>query len=342
MTVSIPKAVGGWFHSRLSTPELDLETQSETMNKLVISAAPAEIPITNTFIPGLDPKYQRLVEKYESEYWLNWHRNRASSGLGDGISGVTWGSNTGVESFRDWFPFLEENAKGSSQAWLVSRMQAERLGNNSCLNDSSRVLGFINTNAMVYQSEIPKYVGGFLRYEVAGVHRDINGSLNLGEYDLQLRSDTARCLYGFSKAPVSATVAVVSADGQENIATTVVSEKDGWLKLAAYGFTFSEKEIQIKLTQPHSTTLAKFPRASKTLTVKQKSEIKAAVVKSKSNPKLICTGTYLETSAKATALARAKTVCNYAKSLGGSHSYFANAKQTTAVSYDARVIISSK
>ena len=65
-----------------------------------------------------------------------------------------------------------------------------------------------------------------------------------------MRSDTARCLYGFSKAPISAKVSVTSASGENKTAITVVKEtKDGWLKLAAYGFTFSSPTISVKLTQ---------------------------------------------------------------------------------------------
>jgi hypothetical protein len=164
---------------------------------------------------------------------------------------------------------------------------------------------------------------------------------NLGTYDLLIDSEIARCLYGFTSAPVSATVTIVGT-GDQNVATTIVSEQDGWLKLAAYGFTFSEKEIQVKITQPFSKTLTKFSGTAKTLTSKQKAEIKASVTKAKSNPKFICTGTYVNLSSKSTALARARATCNYAKSLDKNHSYFAQAKQTTAKSYDAKVMINSK
>jgi hypothetical protein len=64
-----------------------------------------------------------------------------------------------------------------------------------------------------------------------------------------VRSDVARCLYGFSKAPLSATISVTGG-ADKTVATTVVSEKNGWLKLAAYGFTFSDKTIKVKITQP--------------------------------------------------------------------------------------------
>jgi hypothetical protein len=73
--------------------------------------------------------------------------------------------------------------------------------------------------------------------------------LALGTYDLVMRSDVARCLYGFSKAPLSGSVSVVNEKGAKTTATTVVSEKNGWLKMAAYGFTFSKKTIKVKITK---------------------------------------------------------------------------------------------
>ena len=63
-----------------------------------------------------------------------------------------------------------------------------------------------------------------------------------------MRSEVARCLYGFSSAPVSASVSITGSD-QTSVATTLVNEKDGWLKLAAYGFNFSNPVIKVRITQ---------------------------------------------------------------------------------------------
>jgi hypothetical protein len=112
------------------------------------------------------------------------------------------------------------------------------------------VLGVVSTNAMGYDGNPPKFSDGFLNYRVSGLHFAADGKTpNLGTYDLVLRSDAARCLYGFSNAPVSATVSIAGADGAQSVATTVVTEKDGWLKMKAAGFTFSEKQIKVKITQ---------------------------------------------------------------------------------------------
>jgi len=55
-------------------------------------------------------------------------------------------------------------------------------------------------------------------------------------------------LYDFSSAPVSATISI-AGEGGGTVATTATTEKDGWLYLSAAGFTFSEKLIQVKITQ---------------------------------------------------------------------------------------------
>jgi hypothetical protein len=105
---------------------------------------------------------------------------------------------------------------------------------------------------MAYQGGVPTFRNGFLNYEVAGMHYLPDGEKALGTYDLTMRSDVARCIYGFSRAPISATV-TVTGSGDSSVATTIVGERNGWLKLAAYGFTFSQKNIQVRLTQKRTT-----------------------------------------------------------------------------------------
>jgi hypothetical protein len=142
-------------------------------------------------------------------------------------------------------------ANGVSTLWSVSTIPAPNSsGRGACLADTSRVLGIVTTNATVYYGRAPEFRNGFLNYEVAGMHYLPGGEeLSEGSYDLVMRSDLARCLYGFSNAPLSASVSVVNNKGKKSFATTVVNEKAGWLKMAAYGFTFSKKTIRVKVTR---------------------------------------------------------------------------------------------
>ena len=90
---------------------------------------------------------------------------------------------------------------------------------------------------------------------MASPHFDSQGKLQIGTYDLAIRSDVARCLYSFTDAPVQASLSIVYADGGEGQkATTVVSEKSGWLTLSAKGFTYSSPTVKVKLTQEKAST----------------------------------------------------------------------------------------
>ena len=110
----------------------------------------------------------------------------------------------------------------------------------------------MTTNSTEYSSGPPTFSAstGNLDYQVASPHFMQDGTtLFKGVYNLVMRSDVARCLYGFSKAPVKATVSVIGASGSPEVATVIVGEKDGWLYLSANNFEFSSPTVQVKLTQ---------------------------------------------------------------------------------------------
>jgi hypothetical protein len=127
------------------------------------------------------------------------------------------------------------------------------LGNNKCSADKTKLHGMVVTNAPIFENGPPEFKDGSLNYRVAGIHNNIDGSEFKGRYTYIVRSDTARCYYGFSNAPIEARVEVVSASAANQIATVLVSEKDGFLKLQADNFTFSSPTIKVKFSQTSET-----------------------------------------------------------------------------------------
>jgi hypothetical protein len=238
---------------------------------------------------------------------------------------------------------LGDRASGENTNWRIST--AGIIAADPCF-DKNSLSGIVTTNATAYSSDPPKLQDGYLNYKVAGMHYRSNGSdLALGTYDLVMRSDVARCLYGFKNAPISATVAVVGEMGEEKVATTIVSEKDGWLKLAAYGFTFSENTIQVQLRQSQIKTLSDFSGSTTTLSSAQKSQIRSVLSKSDGNTKFICTGIRYYNQPMSDNIkvrARAKAACDYAKSIDPNFSYWYQTKTTQARSYNGKVMIVSK
>jgi hypothetical protein len=129
--------------------------------------------------------------------------------------------------------------------------------------------GVVTTNALTYSSGPPTFnrETGALEYKVASPHFEAGGNVALGSYDLAVKSDVARCIYGFSSAPISATISIVGEGGEQKVATTVVNERNGWLYLSAKGFTFSSPTIKVKLTQEPVASVAAAPTATPTAKV---------------------------------------------------------------------------
>ena len=122
---------------------------------------------------------------------------------------------------------------------------------SKCTSTSASLSGLIFTNASVFSSGAPTFDAnsGSLDYKVAAPHLKPNGDLMAGTYDLVLSSTVARCIYGFTKAPIGAKISITNADGTNQVATTIISEKDGFFRMGAYGFGFSSPTIKIKITQ---------------------------------------------------------------------------------------------
>jgi len=242
LTVRISSAIGGWFKGRMKNPNISVASFTKSNNQITVEAEPAVVPRMSYTVE--DNKKLTASEKAFV----------TRNGFGGGWEGgfTTWAPSwepqtfAYVEEFRNK---IADTSSGENTYWNFSSSDVDG-GANRCLSDKTKVLGIVTTNAMVFDGGVPKFSGGFLSYKVAGLHYAPGGeTLNYGVYDLVMRSDTARCLYSFSKAPLSATVSVTNDKGAKTTATTVVSEKNGWLKMAAYGFTFSKKTIKVKISK---------------------------------------------------------------------------------------------
>ena len=242
LTVRISSSIGGWFKGRMKDPQISVKKFSSNNNQITVEAQPTTVGRMSYTVTDL----KKMTSQEEAFF-------RQNGARGGKNAFMTWSPAWDARSFPyvEYFrPKVQDTASGNATYWNFSTSDIDG-GANRCLADKSKVLGLVTTNAMVYDGGVPKFSGGFLNYKVAGLHYAPGGAeLNLGVYDMVMRSDTARCLYGFSKAPLSATVSVLNEKGTKTMATTVVKEtKDGWLKMAAYGFTFSKKTIKVKITK---------------------------------------------------------------------------------------------
>ncbi len=239
LSVKVPTSIGGWLKGRLKTPEVTVEPVNAVTNRIVVAAEPVSVPQLGVVMPNTEKN-----DLLSSGLNLGWWGGPGFIEVGTEAGGSTVGPF--IERYRST---TKDSASGLTSMWNFATINPG--GGSNCLSDNSKVQGIVTTNAMGYDGAAPSYLGGTLSYKVSGMHFLPDGTTPAeGTYDLVMRGDTARCLYGFSKAPISATISVTSSTGENKVATTVVKEtKDGWLKLAAYGFTFSSPTISVKLSQ---------------------------------------------------------------------------------------------
>ena len=234
MTARVTNTITGWYKARLQDPVVSINKFSKSNNRVVIEGKPVSVP---TFAY----KKSKLEFAPKENKW--WQNNGQSNNTTPAAS-----DQLDIFEYIDYFrPLVGDRVAGFNSFWTVN---STNWGNdNKCLMDSSRVVGIVSTNAMGFNGSSPSYTNGALEYQVSGMHYNPDGqSLVEGTYDLLLRSDAARCLYGFSNAPIQASISVTGDQTQKTAVTSMV-ERDGWIKLAAYGFNFSNPKISVKLAQ---------------------------------------------------------------------------------------------
>lgn len=311
LNVLLPKTTVGWFHGRLIDPDIKISNFGTNQIAVSMSGKPTQIPVTSTWLPYQTAKTTN--PNLINPHWTKDIIDRLETGKT--TAGDEWNSWSGLDDrFMAWFPLLPQKAKGTANLWMVNNLPAYQT-NSPCFKNAGQLVGLLTTNAMAYQAGPPTFTNGFLNYRVAGVHNDVSGQVYSGTYDLIIKSEVARCLYGFNQAPISATISVVDTENGASTATTLMSENDGWVKFAAKNFTFSTKDVKVQISQPRYVTISGFSSNKANILPATKASIKKAI--STVGATITCVSYYSSASSKALATARATNACAMAKFLAG-------------------------
>ena len=288
-------APNGWMHGRVANPDISI-TPDGSNTDIQIVANPVAVPVVYKMYNYVDmpTDLQSKYDKGTGSYVLDPNFIRNPSGTPGGrsapnadptkrnvINACNGWSATCMDQLKLWLPYVNNKATALLSYWSVRTLDPQEMNNaSSCFSDSKSLTGIVTTDSTQYSDGPPTFnkADGTLTYQVASPHFGTNGSVFKGTYDLVMRSDVARCLYGFSKAPVSATISVTGADGTSEVATTVVGESNGWLHLSANNFEFSAPTIQVKLSQaPAVVTPTKTVPQTKTITCVKGKVIKRVI-----------------------------------------------------------------
>lgn len=258
MTIDLSRKITGWLHGRVKAPQVSVSTNSLGGSTIKLSAEPIKIPVSAAWVNN-DSAAQSIKDfyagkaNYGSPLFGNENKSKPLSEIAlmrDGNQGHTLET---LNEFLAWLPTLGDKAQALPTIWSIQTMSNYEVADQvkKCLNQTDALAGIVTTNASEYLDGPPVFdkSTGALDYKVAATHFEPDGStIFRGTYDLVMSSKVARCIYGFTNAPISATVSVTSEAGANNVATTVVNERNGWLSLGAYNFTYSNPTIRVVLT----------------------------------------------------------------------------------------------
>ena len=262
----LSKIPSGWLHGRISQPEISI-SKLGNLYSLSVEGEPVSVPalaktyMWNQMPANLQANYDTATGCYVNEPSFKATGKPCYGGRSQPnvdplkrnviIKPDAW-SAIGMEQLKLLLPYLNDQATAMFSSWSIRTLSSgEMAGADKCFADTTKVSGMVSTNATQYSAGPPVFDKNTksLVYQVAAPHLTNKGKVFEGTYDLSIPSSVARCLYNFTSAPIKADISITSADGTSKIATTILTEKDGWLFFSAKGFTFSDPTIQVKLFQ---------------------------------------------------------------------------------------------
>lgn len=262
--------VSGWVNGRLSDPKVDIAPNGSGQT-FSIEAAPMRVPIFVMYKKFSE--YPKEFQDYNQQigggagritFPENWRTVYSGSGREpfDKISAFHSLSTYDSQAFTEFQYFLassDDKAVATKNLWHFESnrlfFQEGDLQLNTCSKDLTGLAGFVSTNSTMFMATPPKFNSSTqtLDYQVAAPHFDRNGQENIGRYNLIIDANIARCLYQFSKAPVQASVSVLNSDGTQQVTTSTLVERNGWLYLAVTGYKYSAPTLRVKLSQEVGT-----------------------------------------------------------------------------------------
>jgi hypothetical protein len=252
MSVRLMQGVSGWFHGRIALPQISGK-EVDKRREISIEAEPVKISTLDFLIPNAKiPDSVRKIIFADVDWGI---QGNGKGGIQTMLNGLS--EPLTMEIMNAMLPVIGDKATKTTEYWAYRALNAWRNPEvRKCSEKLNELGGVVTTNALTYSAGPPSFdkETGSLDYKVASPHFDADGKVALGTYDLAIKSSVARCIYGFTNAPIHASISIVGDGGEEKVATTVVNERDGWLYMSAKGFTFSSPTIKVKLSQDAAPT----------------------------------------------------------------------------------------
>lgn len=272
--VRFSRPIDSWYRGRISEPSMNFETKGKDKYLLTVSGKAMVTPDVQGFIKWSDaPDYIKKSYPMGTGGTVSTPDGFTTGDITKRVLRVGMGSSgdNALSEFKRWIPLLGDKPFAMKSYWNLQPIfdwPSEKI--RSCSKD--RFSGLVTSNSTVFSAGAPRWnqKDQTLDYTVGAPHYDTEGREFAGQYTLIMKSEVARCLYGFSSAPVSAKVEIASEGDVPNIATTTLTENKstGFLTLSALGFHYSVPQVKVKFSQASKKVVTNCIRGKEKLTVK--------------------------------------------------------------------------
>jgi|694.fasta_scaffold116408_3 hypothetical protein len=260
LVLHLPTEISGWIIGRVDQPIFASEIlgasriTGQGLSRVTLTGYPVNIPLFSTKI-DLAKASPELKNYYQENKFCKQKLPECSGYFGGNLSGSFF--DITYKIFQFFESSFDNTANIVFPRWSIRSLPGIDQTYDRCKSASPvQINGIVTTNASIYQGAPPIFENDSFVYKVAGLHLLPSKEVFQGTYDLVLKSEFARCLYGFSGAPIKAAVEVTNSDGTNRIVTTSFVEKNGWISVSIKGFTFSQPTIKLKLLQEKSIPVA--------------------------------------------------------------------------------------
>lgn len=252
ISIRFSKVPANWFYGRLSKQIINLTANSNGKGVILdVIGEPVKVPIVygKSTWDKLPSDLQQIYSGSFPSIGNNYIESDKNKWKVTHIA-----ASSDFPALKSWLSIVKDTAVAQTTQWYF---KASPIGvDPKCNSNQLQVDGIVTSNATGFVPGPPQFNSQTqaLEYQVSAPHFTAAGNAFKGTYDLAIRVDQAKCIYGFKgNFPVKATVSIISENGIEQIASENVGEKDGWLRLGAYNFSFSAPKLRVKLVQESPT-----------------------------------------------------------------------------------------
>lgn len=267
LTVRLSQSPKGWMHGRINQPKVQISPVTGSTSALTIDLQGSSVSVP---VVSKGMLFKELPVAMQEKYRETGGWPVCCGGSGyftsrDGPSVKTndpsirnrlsippAGGSPGLDEIQAWLPLVNDTASADLSLWGIRTLQEWEMRDVSqCMTAKQRLNGVVVTNATQYSAGPPIFnkATNSLDYKVAAPHYRSGGTETKGLYELIMRTETARCVYGFERAPFKSAIQVIESAGVQDVATTNISERNGWIQLSAYNYTHSSPTLRVKFAQ---------------------------------------------------------------------------------------------